>query len=199
MADWPDPLLQLSIDFWINHYTASLSWQTDPTPSSNWAYISGKPLHQISFIYSRMHIVLIFARQTPLLQSSIDLWKTTSLHNLQDRLTPPPPPIEHRFLEKPLHCITFMADWPHPPPAIDHRFMQDHFTNYISHIDVCTDTSADRPHPPPPINHRSMVNHYTDYISHIDVCTDTSVDRPHPLLQLTIDLWKTTTLTVFHI
>ena len=31
----------------------------------------GKPLHQISFIYSIMHIVLIFGRWTP--KSSIDL------------------------------------------------------------------------------------------------------------------------------
>ena len=43
-----------------------------------------------------------------------------------------------------------------------------------------------------------MQDHYTDYISHIDICTDTSADRPHPLLQLTIDLWKTTTLHQFH-
>ena len=52
---------------------------------------------------------------------------------------------------------------------------------------------------PPPIDHRSMEDHYTDNISHIEECTDTSADRPHPVVQLTIDLWKTTTLTNFHI
>ena len=62
------------------------------------------------------------------------------------------------------------------PPPIDPRLMQDHYTDYISHIDVCKDTSADRPNPPPPINHRSMQDHYTDYVSHIDICRDTTGD-----------------------
>ena len=53
--------------------------------------------------------------------------------------------------------------------------------------------------PPSPINHRSVEDQYTDYVSHIEECTDTSADRPHPLLQLTIDVWKTTTPTKFHI
>ena len=110
-----------------------------------------------------------------------------------------------------------------PPSLINHRFMQDNYTDYISHIDMCTDTSADRPYPllqstidlwktttlhqfhgrltppPPPIQHRSLADHYTDYVANIVECTDTSVDRPPPLLQLTIDLWRTTTLTMFHI
>ena len=73
-----------------------------------------------------------------------------------------------------------------PPPPIDHRFMQDHYTDYVSHIDICTDTSADRPQPPPPINHRSMEDHYT------------SAERSHPLLQSVIHFWKTTTLQQFH-
>ena len=94
------------------------------------------------------------------------------------------------------------------PPPIDYRSMEDQYT------------SADRPHPqlhqitfiysrmhiypwqtdpPPPIDHRSMEDHYTDSVSHIAECTDTSADRPHPLLQSTIYLWKTTTLTQFHI
>ena len=38
-----------------------------------------------------------------------------------------------------------------------------------------------------------MEDHYTDYVSHIEECTDTSADRPYSLLQLTRDLWKTTT------
>ena len=69
------------------------------------------------------------------------------------------------------------------PPPIDHRSIDDHCTEYISHIEECINTSADRPQLPPPVDHRSMEDHYT------------STDRPHPLLQLTIDLWKTTTLS----
>ena len=64
--------------------------------------------------------------------------------------------------------------------------MEEHYTDYIPHIEECTDTSADRPHPPPPIDHRSMEDYYT------------SEDRPHCLLQSIIDLWKTTTLYKFH-
>ena len=33
-----------------------------------------------------------------------------------------------------------------PPPPIDHRSMEDHYTDYVSHIEDCTDTSVDRPH-----------------------------------------------------
>ena len=73
----------------------------------------------------------------PLLQLTIDLWKTSTPHQFHGRLTPPPPPINHRS-------------------------MQDHNTDYISHIDICTDTSADRPHPLPLIDHRSMEDHYTN-------------------------------------
>ena len=50
-------------------------WEIDPTPSYKQAYISGKPLHQISFIYSAMHIYP-WQIDPPLLQASIHLWKT---------------------------------------------------------------------------------------------------------------------------
>ena len=173
---------------------------------------------------------------TPLLQSTIDLCKTTTLcftyrcmHRYQCRQTPPPPLIDHRSMED--HYIS--AERPHPllqliidlwktttlqqfhvrltppPPPIDHRSLADHYTDYVAHIEECTDTSAERPHPllqstidlwktttpvqrdptPSPVDHRSLADHYTDYVAHIAECTDTSVDRPHPLLQLTIDLW----------
>ena len=36
---------------------------------------------------------------------------------------------------------------PPTPPPICHRSMEDHYTNYVSHIEECTGTSADRPHP----------------------------------------------------
>ena len=45
-------------------------------PTSNWPQTYGIPLHQISFTYSRMH-----KYQGPLLQLTIDLWNTTTLHN----------------------------------------------------------------------------------------------------------------------
>ena len=50
---------------------------------------------------------------------------------------------------------------------------------------------------PPPINHRSMEYHYTKQVSHIAECTYTQ-GRCTPL-QLTIDLWNTTTPNKFHI
>ena len=34
-----------------------------------------------------------------------------------------------------------------PLHPIYHRSMVNHYIDYISHIDVCTDTSVDRPHP----------------------------------------------------
>ena len=37
-----------------DHYTISVSWQTDP-PSSNQPEMHGRPLHNISFTYSIMH------------------------------------------------------------------------------------------------------------------------------------------------
>ena len=49
------------------------------------------------------------------LQSTIDPWKTITLNQFPDRLTPPPTPI-------------------------DHRSMDDHYTTSVSHIASCTDT-----------------------------------------------------------
>ena len=56
-----------------------------------------------------MHIVLIFGRQTPLFQFSIDLWKSTTLNNFHDRLTLLP-----LLSVKSLHYINFKTDchWP---------------------------------------------------------------------------------------
>ena len=47
---------------------------------------------------------------------------------------------------------------------------------------------------PPPIDHRSIEYHYTTQVSHIAGCTYTKA----PLLQLTIDLWNTTTPNMFN-
>ena len=48
---------------------------------------------------------------------------------------------------------------------------------------------------PPPVDHRSMEYHYTKEVSHIAECTYTK----GPLLQLTIDVWNTTTQNKFNI
>ena len=61
---------------------------------------------------------------------------------------------------------------------------------------------------PPPTKHRSMDHHYTDNISHIEESTPnlwvhifrwSGQLKFTPLLQLTIDLWNTTTPNKFHI
>ena len=48
---------------------------------------------------------------------------------------------------------------------------------------------------PPPINHRSIEYQNTKQVSHIAECTYTKA----PFLQLTIDLWNTTTPKEFNI
>ena len=174
----PPPIDHRSLE---NHYTASVSCrQTPPPPPIDHRSMQD---HCTDYVSQRDICTDTSAdRPHPLLQLTIDLWKTTTLN---------------MFHISKNAQISVQTD-PTPPP-IDHRSMEDHQTNYISHIDVCTDTSADRPHPSPPINHRSMEDHYTNYVSHTEECTDTSADRPHLLHQSTIHLWKTAKPTKFHI
>ena len=47
---------------------------------------------------------------------------------------------------------------------------------------------------PPPIDHRYMVYCYTKQVSHRAECTYTKA----PLLQLTLDVWSTTTTNKFN-
>ena len=160
----PPPIDHRSLE---DHYTASVSWQIEPIPSSNWSLISGRPLHWLCCTYCRMH-------------------------RYQCRQTPPPPPIDHRSLED--HYTASVSWQIEPIPSSNWSLISGRPLHWLCctycrmHRYQCRQTP-----PPPPIDHRCMVNHYTDYISHIDVCTDTSVDRPHPLLQLTIDLCNITT------
>ena len=164
----PPPIDHKSLE---DHYTISVSWQTDTTP---------------------------------LLQLTIDLWQTNTLcctycrmHRYQCRQTSPPPPIDHKSLED---HYTISVSWQTDTTPLLQLTIDLWQTNTLCctycrmHRYQCRQTP-----PPPPIDHRSLVNHYTDYVSHIDICIDTSVDRPHPLLQLAIDKWKSTTLTIFHI
>ena len=46
---------------------------------------------------------------------------------------------------------------------------------------------------PPAIDHKCMVYCYTTEVAHVPQCTYTKA-----LLQLTIDVWNTTTLNKFH-
>ena len=95
----------------------------------------------------------------PLLQLTIDLWKTTTLTEFHIWKTAQTP----------------VQTDPTPPP-IDHRSLEVHYN------------SADRSHPSSNSPYTCRMHYYT------------SADRlHHPLLQLTIDLWKTTKLTKFHI
>ena len=71
--------------------------------------------------------------------------------------------------------------------------MEDHYTDYVSHIEVCTDTSADRSHPLLQMTKHlrkapSLHNIHIEKNEQIPVHTD-----PIPLLQLTVDLCNTTT------
>ena len=55
-----------------------------------------------------------------------------------------------------------------PPPPIEHRSMEYHYTKLVLHIAKCTYTQDKCI--PPPINHRSMKNHYTISVSHTAKC-----------------------------
>ena len=70
------------------------------------------------------------------------------------------------------------------PSPIDHRSIEYHYTKAVAHIAECTYTMT-----PPPIDHTSIEYHYTTLVSHIAECTYTNA----LLLQLTIDVWNTTT------
>ena len=86
-------------------------WHTDPTPSSNQAQISGKPLHHISSYIA----------------------ECTYTHGI---LTPPPPPIKHRSLENHyIKPVSYIAECTYthgtltpPPPPIKHRSLENHYT-----------------------------------------------------------------------
>ena len=82
-----------------------------------------------------------------------------------------------------------------PPPPIKHRPMEHTALNKF-HIEKNAQIPmADVP--PPLIDHISMQHHYTKSVSHIAECTYTY--GRHTPLQLTIDLWNTTTLNQFQI
>ena len=53
-------------------------------------------------------------------QSSMDIWKTITLPNFHDRLTPPPPPIDHRYMAD---CYTNGH-----PQSIEHVSLENHYS-----------------------------------------------------------------------
>ena len=78
-------------------------------------------------------------------QSSMDSWETITLRNFHDRLTPPPPPINHRYMAG------------HYTDGAPSQSSMDSWETIILH------NFHDRlTPPPPPINHRYMADHYTD-------------------------------------
>ena len=84
---WPWPsLLQLTIDPWKTIILNTSGWWT--------------PL-SITHGSLEDHYTKQFSWQTdtPLLQLTIDPCKTTTPNKFHDRLTPPPPPIDHRCME----------------------------------------------------------------------------------------------------
>ena len=115
-----------------------------PHPSSNWAYISWKPVHQISVIYSTMHIYPLHNDwPDPLLLASINLWKT---------ITPNKFHIWH-------NAHIPMADQ-HPPPPIQHRSLENHYTKSVSYKHNAHIPMAELPLTPS-IWHRCLEYHYT--------------------------------------
>ena len=95
-------------------------------------------------------------------QLSMDIWKTITQPNFHDRLTPPPSPIDHRYMAD---CYT------DGPPSQLNMYPWKTITLHNFH---------DRLDPtPPPIDHRSMADQYTISVSW----------QMDPLLQLTINTW----------
>ena len=89
-----------------------------------------------------MHIYLWQIDPTPLLQSSIDLWKTTW----------------QKFHIYIAQCIyTHGRSTPTPPP-IEHRSLENHYITEVSYIVQCTYTHGRLMPPPPPIEHRCLEN-----------------------------------------
>ena len=112
------PLFQLTIDLWNTttpNMWVMMTWSFTP---SNQPKINGTPLHQMSFAYSRMHIYL--GQMYPLLQSTIDLWNTTTLNKFN--------------ISKNAHIPR--ADIPIPPPPIDHRSMEHHYIESLGDDDI---------------------------------------------------------------
>ena len=127
------------------------------------------------------------------LQSSKDLWKTTTANkfhiwqNAHILKAEVPPPIEQRSLENHYtkadahieECL-YTKGRGTPQSSIDH--LKTTTPNKFHRNKNADIPMADRLHPPS-IDHRSMEDHYTYSCSHIEECTDTSADRPNPLLQ----------------
>ena len=104
-------------------------------------------------------------------QSTMDLWKTTTLHKFHDRLTPSP--LLQLYID---YWKTFTSNKLQIYSRMHIVFIFSRWTL------------------PPPIKHRSLENHYTTQVSYIAECTLCSYLEDGPLLlQSSIDLWKTTT------
>ena len=131
-------------------------WQTDTHP--NGAYIQAKPLHPISFTYSRMHIYPWQMDPTIEHISKENHYTQLVLHIAE---------CTYHYTQVVSHieeCTYTHGRW---PPPINNRSMLHHYTQYISHI---VDAHILMVGVPPPIDHRCMEYCYTTEDSHIVEC-----------------------------
>ena len=116
---------------------------------------------------------------------TIDLWKTTTLHQFHDGLTPPPPPINHRSMEDHYTKLGRSTG----------RYIYSTMHIYLWQI---------YPPPPPPIKHRYLEYDYTklgtsnDRSIYIEQCTYTH-SRLTPTSQSSIDALNTATPNLSHL
>ena len=157
-------------------------WQIDPIPCS----IEHRSLenHYTKYVSYIAQCTYTHGRLIPpLLQSSIDLWKTMTPNKFHiyiaqctytyGRLTPPllqssidlwktiTPQKFHIYIAE---CTYTHGRLTPPPPPIEHRSLENYYIKY----EICFIYSRMHlypwqinPPPPPPIEHRSLEHHYT--------------------------------------
>ena len=84
-----------------------------------------------------MHVYLWQVDPIPLLQLSIDLWKTITPNNF------------YIYIYIAQSTYTYCR-LPPPPPPIEHRSLENHYTIYVSYIAQCIYTHGRLT--PPPVN-----------------------------------------------
>ena len=119
-------------------------------------------------------------RLTPTLQLSIDALNTTT------------PNFAHIMAD--LYIYIEQCTYTHgrlTPQSVEHRCLEYCYTKKVSHIAQC---KYNKGRCTPPVDHRCMKYCYTKEFLQIPECIYTKGP-----LQLTIDLWNTTTLNMFNI
>ena len=155
----------------------------------------GIPLHQRSFTYSRMYIYLGQMYPSPIDHTCMEYHYTKEVSHIAKCTYTKAPSCNWPYIYGiPIHRISFTysrmhiylgrctpSNWHYiygiPPHHISFTYSRMHIY----------------PGSPPLIDHTCMEYHYTKEFSHIADCTYTKA----PLLQLTKDLWNTTTPNKF--